>query len=290
MSEKVAHVINGKAKDLGDNFIVRRTLPTIKKRMVGPFVFWDHMGPTEVTPEKEMVVRAHPHIGLSTITYLFAGEIMHRDSLQNKVAIRPGEVNWMTAGSGISHSERVKAIDAPIPLEGIQLWVALPKEHEDVDASFVHVKENDLPIIDHQDFQLRLIAGEALGEKSPLPVFSKMYYLNGKSSKAGSMSFPVENKEEVALYVISGNITIGNESHEKYTMIVMKPGEDLELSSDGPCEFMILGGETFPEERHVWWNFVSSDKEKIEKAKKRWLDDDFGSVIDEKERIPLPDK
>jgi redox-sensitive bicupin YhaK (pirin superfamily) len=288
MSSTIKHIIKGQPKDLGGNFIVRRALPYRRQRLVGPFIFWDHMGPTEITPDNEMVVRAHPHIGLSTITYLFEGHIWHRDSLNNEVAIRPGEVNWMTAGSGVSHSERCKATDKNIPMEGIQLWVALPKNSEDVSPSFVHEKEESLPLIDHQGFQLRLIAGEALGQESPLPVFSKLYYLNGKSSGSGSMTFPVGTGEEAAVYIVSGELKADGQIFDKYTMLVFNEAQDIEFSTDGPCEFMILGGEIFPEERHIWWNFVSSDPEQIEAAKKRWLDDDFGVVINENERIPLP--
>lgn len=262
----------------------------MRKRLVGPFIFWDHMGPTEITPDKEMVVRAHPHIGLSTITYLFEGEIMHRDSLQNELPIRPGEVNWMTAGKGISHSERSKAIDKNVPLEGIQLWVALPKESEDVEPSFVHKKENDLPLIDHQGFQLRLIAGEALDHKSPLPVYSPLFYLNGKSQKTGEMILPVKSGHEAALYVVSGKIEVEGRSFEKYEMVIFKEGMDIQFKTSGACEFMLFGGEVFPEERHIWWNFVSHDKAKIEAAKEQWLNDDFGTVINENQKIPLPEK
>ncbi len=281
-------LIQGKAKDLGDNFKVRRALPHPKQRLVGPFIFWDHMGPTEITPDTPMVVRSHPHIGLSTITYLFDGEILHRDSLNNELVIRPGEVNWMTAGSGIAHSERSHIESGTRHLEGIQVWVALPKNSEEVAASFVHQKESDLPLIDLDGFQLRLIAGKAFGASSPLPVYSPLFYLNGKAEGAGSMTFPITSKQEGAVYVTKGELTIEGQAYSKFDMIVFNQGEDISFSCHQSCEFMLLGGDPFPEGRHIWWNFVSHDAGKIEQAKKRWQNDEFGPVINETDRIQLP--
>lgn len=290
MTSHINLVIHGKAKDLGDGFVVRRALPSSKKRLVGPFIFWDHMGPTQLGPDQEMVVRAHPHIGLSTITYLFDGHITHRDSLGNKLDIRPGEVNWMTAGSGIAHSERIHKRETDLNIEGIQLWVALPKESENVEASFVHHKESELPMIDHQGHQLRLIAGEALDNKSPLPVFSPLFYLNGKSSNSGAMDFPVKENHEGAVYVVDGELEIEGEKYPKFSLIIFKEGQNIQFSHNEACEYMIFGGEPFPEDPHIWWNFVSHSKENIEEAKKRWNNDEFGQVVDETQRIPLPEK
>ena len=281
-------VIQGKAKDLGDNFQVRRSLPFAKQRLVGPFIFWDHMGSTTISGEHEMLVRAHPHIGLSTITYLFSGEILHRDSLNNELSIRPREVNWLTAGTSIVHSERSRADQGSFELEGIQVWVALPKDSEDVAPSFVHHKENELPLIDFEGFQLRLIAGEALNHKSPLPVYSPLFYLNGKATGSASMNFPIKDNQEGAVYVTRGSITVEGNTYSKFDMVVFNPGENIQFQSEQDCEFMILGGEIFPEGRHIWWNFVSHDKQKIEEAKARWVEDQFDSVINETEKIPLP--
>ncbi|EQC48618.1 pirin family protein [Bacteriovorax sp. BSW11_IV] len=282
-------VIEPRESDLGDNFVVRRLLPYMKKRMVGPFIFWDHMGPVTLSGEKKMKVRAHPHIGLSTITYLFSGEIMHRDSLGNEQMIRPGEVNWMTAGSGIVHSERAQS-DTAMNLEGIQLWVALPKESEDVEPSFVHVKESSLPLIEKGDTQLRLIAGESMGSSSPLPVYSKLFYFYGQTKEGEQFSLNLGNNEEGALYVVNGTVEIEGKSYERFSLIVFKKGHAISFQASSDAQYMLFGGETFPEKRYIWWNFVSSDKEKLERAKLRWKNNEFPKVINEVEQIPLPEE
>lgn len=284
----VEMVIEPRKSDLGDNFIVRRLLPYMKKRMVGPFIFWDHMGPTTLSAQKEMKVRAHPHIGLSTITYLFSGEIMHRDSLGNEQLIRPGEVNWMTAGKGIVHSERAKT-ELEMELEGIQLWVALPAQSEDVEPSFVHVKEDSLPLIETQGASLRLIAGSALEKVSPLPVFSDLFYLCGTSKNGHEFHFDLKENQEGAIYVVQGEIEIEKKSFERFSLITFKKGSSIDFLTKKDALFMIFGGEVFPEKRNIWWNFVSSDKEKIEKAKKMWINQEFSPVINEDEYIPLPE-
>ncbi len=282
-------VIRPEKKDLGDNFVVRRTLPDAKKRSVGPFIFWDHMGPAQVTPESGMKVRAHPHIGLATITWLFSGEIMHRDSLGNEQAIRPGEVNWMTAGKGITHSERSEPVDRSYELEGIQLWLALPKEHEEVDASFYHCKEADVPLIEKEKVKLRLIAGEAFDKKSPVPVYSDLFYLNGEAKKDASLTFPVQSHHELAVYIIQGSVEIDGENFNRFDLITLKKGSDLKLTATEDSHFMIFGGEPFPEKRYLWWNFVATSSEKIEEAKRRWREGRFPEVINENEIIPLPE-
>lgn len=283
-------VVRPKVKDLGDGFEVRRALPDIKKRSVGPFIFWDHMGPAKISPDNGMKVRAHPHIGLATITWLFSGEIMHRDSLGNEQSIRPGEVNWMTTGNGIVHSERSEPVDKSYELEGIQLWLALPKEHEDVDASFYHCKEEDVPLIREGGVQLRLIAGEALGQKSPIPVYSDLFYLNGEGKSGSSFKLKSSEEKEIAVYVIDGNVNIEEQSFERYDLIILKKGEDLDINFSSDAHVMIFGGEVFPEKRHMWWNFVSTSKEKIEAAKKRWTEGNYPPVVNEDEYIPLSDK
>ncbi|SMF18710.1 pirin family protein [Pseudobacteriovorax antillogorgiicola] len=284
-------VIDPKAKDLGDNFQVRRALPSIKKRMIGPFIFWDHMGPVTLLNDKKMTVRAHPHIGLSTITYLFTGEIMHRDSLGNEQPIRPGEVNWMTAGKGIVHSERSEAPikGEALELEGIQLWVALPKNSEDVEPSFVHFKEESLPHIEENGIQLRLIAGKGLGAESPVPVYSDLFYFNGRASKGKRFEMKLSSDQEGALYVVKGKIKVEGDIHTRFSLISFKKGTTVAFQADENSEFMLFGGSVFPEKRHIWWNFVSSSKDKIEQAKDDWKNDKFPKVINEDEVIPLPE-
>lgn len=282
-------VIIPKAKDLGDDFKVRRALPDARKRMVGPFIFWDHMGPFELSEGKELKVRAHPHIGLATITYLFSGEIMHRDSLGNEQAIRPGEVNWMTSGKGIAHSERAIYSGKVETLEGIQLWVALPKEHEDVAPNFSHFKEKDLPLIQKNKHQLRLIAGRFEGKISVVPVYSDLFYLKGEAEAGATVEFDLNPEHEAAIYVTKGEIEIENQIFKRYDLVIFKRGVKLKLESIDASEYMLFGGCGFPEKREIWWNFVSSEKNKIEKAKQDWKDQKFGQVINEKEFIPLPE-
>jgi redox-sensitive bicupin YhaK (pirin superfamily) len=281
--------IEPKSKDLGDDFVVRRSLPDINKRSVGPFIFWDHMGPVEINSKREMKVRAHPHIGLATITYLFSGEIVHRDSLNNIQTIKPGEVNWMTAGRGIVHSERVQKRPIPMILEGIQLWVALPKEEEDVKPSFHHFKEASLPLIKMESLELRLIAGQALNHKSEVPVYSDLFYFDVKSKAQSQFKFNLESQQEAAAYVIKGELKINGVIYKRYSMIIFKLGASLEFDVSADAEFMFFGGTPFPEKRFMWWNFVSSSQDKIEVAKKSWSSQTFGQVIDEQEYIPLPE-
>lgn len=277
-----------KTKDLGDDFVVRRTLPQRKQQMVGPFIFWDHMGPTELFGEKELKVRAHPHIGLATITYLFHGEIMHRDSLGNTQAIRPGEVNWMTAGKGIVHSERSQALDQPMQLEGIQLWLALPKDQEDRDPGFYHSKESELPQFEQGGIQFRLIAGEFLGHNSSVPTYSPLFYLNAKSSEGGVFSHQLNADHDAAIYVIEGQVEVETETLERFDMLTFKPGSHWTINAKPGAEFMIFGGQMFSEPRYLWWNLVSSSKDKVEAAKKDWASGRFDKVVDEEEWIPLP--
>ncbi len=285
----IEHIIIPKESDLGDNFVVRRSLPRAEKRLVGPYIFWDHMGPVVLQGDKAMKVRAHPHIGLATITYLFSGRILHRDSLGNEQYIKPGEVNWMTAGKGITHSERAN-FEEPTTLEGIQLWVALPKEHEEVDPSFVHHKEKDLPLIQEGPASLRLIAGEALGHKSPVPVYSDLFYFSGEFSQEGDFSFQLKEDQEAAFYVVEGKVECEGQSFERFTLVTFKKGSQVSFKADKGARLMFFGGEVFPEGRTIWWNFVSSDPERIERAKEDWKNDRFGKVINEREFIPLPDK
>lgn len=282
-------VIEPKPSDIGDNFIVRRSLPRAGNKMVGPFIFWDHMGPVELNKEREVKVRAHPHIGLATITFLFSGEIMHRDSLGNEQLIKPGEVNWMTAGRGIVHSERSK-VSEPMILEGIQLWVALPQKFEQVDPSFVHFTMKELPSITHSNANLTLIAGQALGLKSPVPVYSDLFYLYGKIPAGKSYIQEISSEVESAIYITKGSLEVEGIKFDSASMVIFNPGENIEFKSSEDCEFMIFGGTPFAEKRHIWWNFVASSKELIEKAKLDWTNGEFEAVINETEIIPLPEE
>jgi redox-sensitive bicupin YhaK (pirin superfamily) len=282
-------VINPKTKDLGDNFVVRRSLPDIRKKIVGPFVFWDHMGPVTLTPETGMVVRSHPHIGLATITWLFSGEILHRDSLGNEQPIRPGEVNWMTAGSGIAHSERAEISEGEMNLEGIQLWLALPKEHEEVDANFFHCKANEIPKLKLQEIEMQLIAGSFEGEKSPVPVYSDLFYLTAHVKKGQNFDYTLPSNQEASIYIAKGNLNIEGDDYDSFHQVIFKPGAKISFNANQDSNIMIFGGEIFPEKRHLFWNFVSSSKERIEQAKKDWKEGKFPKTIKETDFIPLPE-
>jgi redox-sensitive bicupin YhaK (pirin superfamily) len=279
-------VIPPRPRDLGEGMTVRRALPFAKKRMVGPFIFWDHMGPVEVSDTFEMLVRAHPHIGLATLTYLFSGKILHRDSLGNELEIKAGEVNWMTSGKGIVHSERasVKLGQKGI-LEGIQLWVALPQSEEKCEPDFVHFDAHDLPCFTlHHKW--RLIAGEYQGIKSPVPVKSPLFYF--ESLLNGKETFQFEKGHESALYVAHGSLEIQGQKYSEGELIVLKMGAEVSVEGN-ECRLLVFGGEPFPEGRVIWWNLVASNQELIDEAKIRWSEQSMGQVIHETDFIPLPE-
>lgn len=288
MSDKIELIIDPRPSDLGDGFFVRRALPYQKKRMVGPFIFLDHMGPAVFSQEHPLLVRAHPHIGLSTLTFLFKGEMLHRDSLGNELVISPGAVNWMTAGSGIAHSERSHLTSEKMDLEGIQLWIALPKAHEEVVPSFVHVETKDIPVIEAGKNKLTLIAGSAFGKTSPVPVYSPLFYLEGRYQNAERFELKVAGGSEGAVYVAKGEIVVEGEFVKANQLVCFKPGVAIEFEAVGEAHVMILGGEIFPEKRFIFWNLVSSSEARIEQAKQDWREQKFGQVIHETEFIPLP--
>lgn len=279
-------VIPARSKQLGENFPIRRLLPYMKKRMVGPFIFWDHMGPVELTANKQLIVLPHPHIGLATITWLFSGKILHRDSLGNEQQIRPGEVNWMTAGKGIVHSERSLEEGT---LEGIQLWLALPKDKESIDPSFYHCKSKDLPKIAKDSSEVTVIAGTFEGVTSPVPVYSDLFYTNVILKDSSTFNFQLNKGHQAAVYVIDGKVEVEEIEYNKYDMIVFNDDFNIKthLSS---AKFMLFGGESFEEKRHIWWNFVSSNKDDIEKAKSDWKNNKFPKVINEVGLTPLPEE
>jgi hypothetical protein len=285
-------VIMPRTRDLGGGFEVRRALPSVQRRMVGPFVFFDQMGPVVLPPGRGLDVRPHPHIGLATVTYLFDGEILHSDSLGNAQPIRPGAVNWMIAGRGIVHSERTspELRAGKSSLFGIQTWVALPKGREEMEPGFAHHRADELPVIEDEGKRMRLIAGSLDGERAPVEVFSEMFYADATLSGAARLALPVEH-EERAVWVAEGRIEIGGDVFDAGQMLVFRPGEAVMIKAVYPARLILFGGESMDGPRHVWWNFVSSSAERIERAKADWNAGRFGKVPgDETESIPLPEQ
>jgi redox-sensitive bicupin YhaK (pirin superfamily) len=285
-------LIEGNRHDLGDGFTVRRLLPALLARHVGPFVFFDHMGPADFSPGKGMDVRPHPHIGLATITWLFEGSIRHRDSLGSLADIRPGEVNWMTAGRGIAHSERTPP-DARRDgqrLHGIQLWVALPRADAEMPAEFHHHGADELPRIRRSGAELLLIAGTAYGERSPVKVFAPMFLIEANLADGATLDWPAEHVER-GVYVIEGQVEWDAATVSVDRMAVQCGRAAASLRSRGASRLILFGGASLDGERHLWWNFVASSRERIEQAKADWAAGRFGLVPgDEKEFIPLPER
>ena len=287
-------VIITRVRDLVGGFKVRRALPSARRRMVGPFIFLDQMGPEVLRSGSGLDVAPHPHIGLATVTYLFEGELLHRDSLGSVQPIRPGEVNWMTAGRGIAHSERTprEMRQAGSKLFGIQSWVALPERYEESNPVFVHHGAGDLPIIEGEGKRVRLIAGTLYGAQSRVQTLSDMFYADATLKSGAVIRLPAEY-EERAVYVVEGAIILasGEESFGEGQLLVLKPGEAISLKAQGPsaARVMLLGGEPMDGPRHIWWNFVSSSKGRIEQAKEDWKSGRFAPVPDETEFIPLPE-
>jgi redox-sensitive bicupin YhaK (pirin superfamily) len=282
-------VIRQRRRDLGA-FEVGRVLPFAQRRMVGPYIFFDRMGPKDLAPgfPREADVRPHPHIGLSTITYLFEGEIMHRDSVGSEQSIRPGEVNWMTAGRGITHSERFEALRAHGgPLDGIQAWVALPDEREETDPGFWHYASGALPVFEGDGLVGRLIAGRLAGMESPVKVDSPQFYVHWQLRAGARASLPAEYSER-AVYVVSGEVEVDGQRVEPGSMAVLGAGKAATVAALGDAVVMALGGEPVGP-RHIDWNFVSSSKERIEQARADWA---AGRMklpdLDDDEFIPLP--
>lgn len=269
---------------------VRRILPFRMKRMVGPFIFLDHMGPESLGPGKLSDIASHPHIGLATVTYLYEGDLIHRDSLGSEQRIRPGEINWMTAGSGIAHSERTpnELKQTQRTLHGLQAWVALPNDKEDTHPTFYHHEKAELPLITSDKSEIRVLVGEAFGKISPVEVFSPTIYLDIRLNNGGTFEFPL-NSNEAGLYVVSGEIQVEEKRYSSGQMIVFTPGSTIFAVSTEDSSLALLGGSPLNEEKHIWWNFVASTKEKIELAKTAWRDRSFPQVIVEEEYIPLPE-
>lgn len=285
----MAKSLIGHSKDLGGNFIIRRVLPSLEKRSIGPFVFFDHFGPVPIITGTELVVRSHPHIGLATITFLYDGVIHHRDSLGIEQDIRPNEINWMVAGSGIAHSERSLFDKKYEILEGIQTWIALPKEKEDIPPSFQHIGEPEIPILKKPGFVLRLLGGEFLEMKSTAVVHSPLLYADiSISIEADPVDLPLPPSQEAGIYVSRGCIEVAGETFGVGSMVLFEVGSRIQFVAKQNSRLMLLGGEPLQEKRILYWNFVSTSQEKIDRAKALWEKDEFPKVPNETERIPLP--
>ncbi|AQW30053.1 pirin family protein [Ralstonia syzygii subsp. celebesensis] len=284
----IQHIIGPHVRDLG-GFSVKRVLPSAARQTVGPFIFFDHMGPVDFAPGEGIDVRPHPHIGLATVTYLFDGSMVHRDSLGSVQTIVPGDVNWMMAGNGIVHSERTppEVRERGARLHGIQTWVALPRGQEKVDPSFAHHAADTLPALECPGVRGIVIAGDAFGLTSPVRVSSRTLYVALELAAGASLVVPPEH-EDRGVYLVEGDVTIDGETLDPHHLAVLEPGGEITLTAQASSRVMLLGGAPTDGRRHIYWNFVASDRADIEDAKQRWQDDRFAHVPGETERIPLP--
>jgi redox-sensitive bicupin YhaK (pirin superfamily) len=282
-------VIAPRSRDLG-GFDVRRVLPSARRRSVGPFVFWDQMGPATFVAGRGVDVRPHPHVGLATITYLFAGEILHRDSLGSAQVIRPGEVNWMTAGRGIVHSERTppERRRTAAPLFGIQAWVALPRADEECEPGFSHHGSADLPVVEGKGTRVRVLVGSLYGARAAVPARSPTFYADATLDAGASLVLPAEY-EERGVHVAEGELAVGSDAFGPGQMLVFRAGDEVPLTARVRTRVLLLGGAPLDGPRQVWWNFVSSSPERIEQAKADWKAGRFAAVPGETEFIPLPE-
>lgn len=284
-------IIEERSRDIGD-FLVGRLLPFRKKRMVGPFIYIDHMGPVTLGPKKYMDVDQHPHIGLSTLTYLLEGEIMHEDSIGTKQRITAGSVNWMTAGKGAAHTERTpqELRDGEIVnVHGYQIWVALPKDSEDIEPSFTHIPEKDLPTWEEDNAKFKLIAGEGYGRKSPISGYSEMFMVEIKTTGDYHLKINGELKGEIGVVLVEGDVIACDQSIEKGDMLVSKTENICDLNIAPNSHLLLFGGVAFSEQRYIDWNFVSHSKEKIETAKENWRNKEFPKVPNDDTYIALPE-
>jgi redox-sensitive bicupin YhaK (pirin superfamily) len=283
-------VIVPRVRDLG-GFAVRRALPHGKRQMVGPFIFFDQMGPVQFVAGQGMDVRPHPHIGLATVTYLFDGRIMHRDSEGNIQEIEPGAMNLMTAGRGIAHSERTPDMQRAggQGMLGIQSWIALPREDEEITPSFQHFAVAALPMVKDTGVSARVIAGKAFGMRAPVAMASEWFYV--EVNLAAGASAPLDaDHEERAIYVVDGEVAIAGDRFEGPRLLVFRPGDRITVTATRPARLMFLGGAALEGPRYIWWNFVSSRRERIEQAKEDWKTGRFEKVPDETDFIPLPER
>jgi redox-sensitive bicupin YhaK (pirin superfamily) len=289
-SDQIELMVIPNAKDIG-GFQVRRALPTARRRLVGPFIFFDRMGPAILRGGQAMDVRPHPHIGLSTVTYLFDGKIRHRDSLGTEMVIQPGDVNLMTAGRGIVHSERTpeELRGAPMSVSGLQTWLALPDGKEEVAPVFENTAALLLPEIDAEGVSGRVVIGDFQGLRSPVRADTETLYADLRLAPGASVKIPAD-AEERAIYTLDGDVSISGDRFPAERLLVFRPGDEIVVSSERGAHFMLFGGASLGSPRHIWWNFVSSSKERIEQAKQEWKTGRFDIVPgDEEEFIPLPD-
>ena len=295
--DAIETVIVPRARDLG-GFEVRRALPSEQRQMVGPFIFFDQMGPAEFLTGKGIDVRPHPHIGLGTVTYLMKGRIHHRDSLGTNSWIEPGAVNWMLAGQGITHSERQDGAirDQPHDLFGLQTWLALPRAMEDDPAAFVHAPKSALPELEGEGKHLRLILGSAYGETAPVPTGIEVFYADATLKAGAALPLP-DDHEDRGVYILSGAVTVGGQEFEAGRMLVFRPGDRVSVrAGDQGARIMLLGGATMDGPRHIWWNFVASSRERIDAAREAWRAGDWMHgrfrlpPDDDSEFIPAPDR
>lgn len=285
----IDYIFEEKAADIG-NFLVGRLLPFRQKRSIGPFVFIDHMGPAKMKASENLDVAPHPHIGLSTLTFLFEGAVHHRDSLGNDVIIEPGAVNWMTAGHGVVHSERTPAHlrNVEKTMHGLQIWIALPKELENMDPNFVHIEANALPTWQEGTIDFKLIAGEFEDKKSGVPVYSKLYMIEIKAHEDQTVNLQDRLYGESGLYILEGEVLSNGLSFGPKQILITKDADLCSFDIKAGSTIYLFGGEPFPEEHYIYWNFVSSSRETIEKAKTRWKNQEFPKVSGETDFVPLP--
>ncbi len=286
----ISLIIEERAASIG-NFMVGRLLPFRQKRAVGPFVFIDHMGPAQLKDYENLDVPPHPHIGLSTLTYLFEGSIMHKDSTGANMEIQPGAVNWMTAGKGVVHSERTPQYlrTSDKSLHGLQIWVALPKSLEETEPSFTHIEAGDIPQWEQNNVSIKLIAGKAFGRQSPVPVHSDLYFIEIKSTTAQKLNIGNDLFGESALYILEGHIKSGNNIYQPKQILIANDTKLCEFEIGAETTVYIFGGTPFPEERFIDWNFVSSSKERLAQAKDDWKQQRFPKVPGEKDFVPYPE-
>jgi redox-sensitive bicupin YhaK (pirin superfamily) len=291
MSTDTLKIISSRERDLGDGFTVRRLLPAIGQKMVGPFIFFDHMGPVTFPPGQGLDVRPLPHIGLATVTFMFEGAILHRDNLGFEQVIRAGDVNFMTAGSGIVHSERSPDEERrrESKLEGIQCWIALPVKHEETKPQFAHYPSINLPEFKIDDVQLKLMMGSAFGYSSPVTTFSDTIYIDIQMPKGSQLKVPAGTRE-LAAYLATGNVQINERPLDEKALAIGSKGQDLIISAASTSRLVVIGGEPFKEDREMFWNFVSSSKARLEQAKEDWRLGRFAKIPgDDFESIPLPE-
>ncbi len=282
--------IQPRTRDLGDGFMVRRVLPFAKRRALGPYVFFDHMGPTGFAPGTGLDVRPHPHIGLATVTYLFEGEIMHRDSLGSVQPIRPGAINWMTAGRGIVHSERTPPELRPsgTRLHGLQLWVGLPQAQEEAPPDFTHYPASVLPEIARGGQKIRVMIGAAFSARSPVKTLSELFYADVELAAGARLDLPPDH-EERGLYIVSGALELDGQRYDEHQLLVLRQGASTFVTAAAATRLVVLGGAKLDGERHIWWNLVSSSEARIDQAKADWKAGRFAKVPGETEFIPLPE-